>query len=87
MRKRIEGTNGSNKEMSNDILRVVRGCSSDGRAFASHARGKGIDTPHLHIVFFSKEKHIKRSRRKREARKIKVGVCKHSCPSGLRGPI
>ena len=64
-----------------------RGCSSDGRAFASHARGKGIDTPHLHIVFFSKEKHIKRSRRKREARKIKVGVSKHSCPSGLRGPI
>ena len=51
LRKRIEGTNGSNKEMSNDILRVVRGCSSDGRAFASHARGKGIDTPHLHCIF------------------------------------
>lgn len=28
---------------------VDRGCSSDGRAFASHARGKGIDTPHLHF--------------------------------------
>ena len=51
LRKRIEGTNGSNEEMSNDILRVVRGCSSDGRAFASHARGKGIDTPHLHCNF------------------------------------
>ena len=50
LRKRIEGTNGSNEEMSNDILRVVRGCSSDGRAFASHARGKGIDTPHLHCI-------------------------------------
>ncbi|ELP85994.1 hypothetical protein EIN_256760 [Entamoeba invadens IP1] len=26
----------------------LRGCSSFGRAFASHAKGKGIDTPHLH---------------------------------------
>ena len=27
-----------------------RGCSSDGRAFVSHTRGKGIDTPHLHFI-------------------------------------
>lgn len=27
-----------------------RGCSSDGRAFVSHTRGKGIDTPHLHFT-------------------------------------
>ena len=27
-----------------------RGCSSDGRAFVSHTRGKGIDTPHLHFM-------------------------------------
>ena len=33
----------------------IRGCSSYGRAFASHARGKGIDTPHLH-KFFGEEK-------------------------------
>ena len=25
------------------------GCSSDGRALALHARGTGIDTPHLHL--------------------------------------
>ena len=30
---------------------VVRGCSSDGRALALHARGTGIDTPHLHFLF------------------------------------
>ena len=27
------------------------GCSSDGRALALHARGTGIDTPHLHSSF------------------------------------
>ena len=32
-------------------IKEGRGCSSDGRAFASHARGKGIDTPHLHSLF------------------------------------
>ena len=30
----------------------VWGCSSDGRALALHARGTGIDTPHLHYTFF-----------------------------------
>ena len=30
----------------------VWGCSSDGRAFALHARGTGIDTPHLHLFLF-----------------------------------
>ena len=30
----------------------VWGCSSDGRAFALHARGTGIDTPHLHYSSF-----------------------------------
>ena len=29
------------------------GCSSDGRAFAQHARGTGIDTPHLHFYILS----------------------------------
>ena len=33
-------------------IKEGRGCSSDGRAFASHARGKGIDTPHLHSQCF-----------------------------------
>ena len=28
---------------------IVWGCSSDGRALALHARGTGIDTPHLHL--------------------------------------
>ena len=28
------------------------GCSSDGRALALHARGTGIDTPHLHLFLF-----------------------------------
>ena len=32
---------------------VVRGCSSDGRALALHARGRGIDTPHFHCIVFS----------------------------------
>ena len=27
-----------------------RGCSSDGRALALHARGRGIDTPHFHCI-------------------------------------
>ena len=47
-----------------------RGCSSDGRAFASHARGKGIDTPHLHNLFLkvisSDIKEEKKSNRKKE---------------------
>ena len=30
----------------------VWGCSSDGRALALHARGTGIDTPHLHVFLF-----------------------------------
>ena len=33
-----------------DLL-LFRGCSSYGRAFALHARGTGIDTPHLHLFF------------------------------------
>ncbi|KAK9000183.1 hypothetical protein V6N11_080688 [Hibiscus sabdariffa] len=28
-----------------------RGCSSDGRALALHARGTGFDPPHLHFPF------------------------------------
>ena len=28
------------------------GCSSDGRALALHARGTGIDTPHLHLFLY-----------------------------------
>ena len=30
-----------------------RGCSSYGRALASHARGTGFDSPHLHLFLFS----------------------------------
>ena len=33
-------------------LCVVRGCSSDGRALALHARGRGIDTPHFHCIVY-----------------------------------
>ena len=29
-------------------MEVVRGCSSNGRALALHARGTGFDPPHLH---------------------------------------
>jgi hypothetical protein len=29
-----------------------RGCSSNGRALALHARGTGFDPPHLHLYFF-----------------------------------
>ena len=31
------------------LFLFVWGCSSYGRAFALHARGTGIDTPHLHL--------------------------------------
>ena len=47
-------------------IRKVRGCSSYGRAFASHARGKGIDTPHLHKIFEG-EKGISDGREKCES--------------------
>ena len=30
----------------------VRGCSSNGRALALHARGTGFDPPHLHLEYF-----------------------------------
>jgi hypothetical protein len=30
----------------------IRGCSSYGRALASHARGTGFDSPHLHFFSF-----------------------------------
>ena len=50
MRKRIKHVGSVLKK---EIVKE-RGCSSDGRAFASHARGKGIDTPHLHYSFNKK---------------------------------
>ena len=34
---------------------LLWGCSSNGRALASHARGRGIDTPHLQFFFFSSQ--------------------------------
>ena len=34
------------------FFQFVWGCSSDGRALALHARGTGIDTPHLHVFLF-----------------------------------
>ena len=43
-----------------------RGCSSNGRALALHARGTGFDPPHLHSnhgfsgFFFSLEKNLQR---------------------------
>ena len=33
-----------------DEASIVRECSSDGRALALHARGRGIDTPHFHCI-------------------------------------
>ena len=36
------------------------GCSSDGRALALHARGTGIDTPHLHSIFAFGNQHRRR---------------------------
>jgi hypothetical protein len=30
------------------IIRLIRGCSSVGRALEWHSRGKGFDPPHLH---------------------------------------
>ena len=32
------------------VSSIVRECSSDGRALALHARGRGIDTPHFHCI-------------------------------------
>ena len=32
-------------------MQEVRGCSSNGRALALHARGTGIDAPHLQNIF------------------------------------
>ena len=32
------------------VWSIVRECSSDGRALALHARGRGIDTPHFHCI-------------------------------------
>ena len=31
-----------------DLLPIIWGCSSAGRARASHVRGQGFDPPHLH---------------------------------------
>ena len=33
-----------------DEASIGRECSSDGRALALHARGRGIDTPHFHCI-------------------------------------
>ena len=41
-------------QRSSTCFLLRRGCSSYGRAFALHARGTGIDTPHLHFNFFLK---------------------------------
>jgi hypothetical protein len=42
------GDRGSNPRGS--VFMFVRGCSSNGRALAQHARGTGIDTLHLHFL-------------------------------------
>ena len=34
------------------VSSIVRECSSDGRALALHARGRGIDTPHFHCIVY-----------------------------------
>ena len=39
------------KRISGRGIDIKGGCSSNGRAFASHVKGKGIDTPHLHSNF------------------------------------
>jgi hypothetical protein len=36
----------------NDPFPSIRGCSSYGRALASHVSGTGFDSPHLHFFFF-----------------------------------
>lgn len=39
-----------NKRKGKERITVhCRECSSDGRAFVSHTKGKGIDTPHFHF--------------------------------------
>ena len=43
-----ETDGGSSLGVGNDAC--LRGCSSNGRALAQHARGTGIDTLHLHCV-------------------------------------
>ena len=36
-------------EKQQNVQEKERECSSDGRAFVSHTKGKGIDTPHFHF--------------------------------------
>ena len=36
----------------NCLIEIKRGCSSNGRALALHARGTGFDPLHLHFCFF-----------------------------------
>ena len=42
--------------MIQNLFNSVRECSSDGRAFVSHTKGKGIDTPHFHFRETKKER-------------------------------
>ena len=49
-------------------------------------RGARGSIPLISIMFFKKERKSTKVG-KRERKKKKYRECKHSCPSGLRGPI
>ena len=50
MKRRIIRRRRENKRKGKERITVhCRECSSDGRAFVSHTKGKGIDTPHFHF--------------------------------------
>ena len=50
----------------------VRECSSDGRAFVSHTKGKGIDTPHFHFRETKRKRDRRQKREKKERKRRKI---------------
>ena len=64
-----------------------RGCSSDGRAFVSHTRGKGIDTPHLHFTDHADTRPPGHEELYWRFTPMLASEWWHLCPSGLRGSI
>ena len=51
-------------EKQQNVQEKERECSSDGRAFVSHTKGKGIDTPHFHFEERKRKKEEKRDWKK-----------------------
>ena len=83
MKRRIIRRRRENKRKGKErITEQCRECSSDGRAFVSHTKGKGIDTPHFHFrentrggikekrLFLNKKRKKERKKGRRKQRRI-----------------